>query len=149
LLARAAQEQPEIAQNLSERGHRALAENAYGQAVMQFRDSLPFCRAVLSRDKRPISEFLAGMAGVAVGMGQAPRAARLLGPDRAMRAVVDEAGHDWMGVTPGSWAEYLRHRDQFRAHLDAGVFNEARAEGWAMPLEQAIAYALEDDTTAA
>ena len=75
------------------------------------------------------------MAGV---QGQQVRAARLLG---AVEALL-EATNDH--VDPADRAEYDRDVAAARAQLDEATFAAAWAEGRAMTMEQAMAYALED-----
>ncbi len=74
---------------------------------------------------------LLGLAGVASAQGQAARAARLFGA----------AGGDPPPI-PAHRHEWERNMAAVRAQLDEEAFAAAWAEGRAMALEQAIAYAL-------
>src|SRR5262249_12334285 len=84
---------------------------------------------------------LDSLAGVACTQGQPARAARLFGAGHAQRQV----SHDnLMRAWPiGARSDYERDIAAARAQLDEGIFTQAWAEGRAMTLEQAVAYALE------
>ncbi len=81
---------------------------------------------------------LEGLAVVAGAQGQAGRAARLFGAAEAIREVIH-----WP-LTSDNLPEYHRHVAAVREQLDAEVFAAAWAEGRAMTIEQAVAFALED-----
>jgi hypothetical protein len=80
-----------------------------------------------------------GLAGVAAAAGGARRAARLLG---AAAALLATAG--LLQPTPGWRDDHARATAAARAQVDEQTFAAAWAEGRAMPLEQAVAYALEE-----
>jgi hypothetical protein len=71
--------------------------------------------------------------------GQPERAARLLGDATALRDAIAAP------LLPFEGRHYERSVAAVRMALDAAVFTEAWAAGQAMPLEQAIAYALAAD----
>ena len=87
-----------------------------------------------------IAECLAGLAGVAVAMRPTPAVAycavRLYGATDLLIA----AGNAML--RPDARAAHVRDLAAARAQLDEGTWEAAWAEGRAMPLEQAIAYAL-------
>ena len=86
-----------------------------------------------------MEECLEGLAWVAAGLGRHPRAARLFGAAEGQRAVL---GHR-------SAPQETVHHDEAvaatRAALGDAGFHAAWAEGRALTLEQAIAYALAGD----
>ena len=92
-----------------------------------------------SRDREAIIWALEGLARVAEVQGRAVRAARLLGATEALRAAA-RVRHQ-----PGDRAQSERTLTTVRAELHETDFAIAWAEGRAMSLEQATAYALADD----
>ena len=96
---------------------------------------------------RDIVESLEGLAGLAAireqaGSGNRPsatHAARLLGAAAGAREATGIA------LPPGDRAAYERDVAAIRARLDEATWRRACAEGQAMTLEQAVAYALEVD----
>jgi len=76
------------------------------------------------------------LAGPVGAKGQPERAARLLGASEAL--------HDALGLGPtiSDQHEINGYVAAVRAQLDEAVFEAAWAEGRAMSLEEAIAYAL-------
>jgi hypothetical protein len=78
------------------------------------------------------------MGGVTVLAGQPERAARLLGAAEALLAVSGAC------IDRVDQAEYERIAAAARAQLEDQAWAAAWAGGQAMPLEQAICYALED-----
>ena len=59
-----------------------------------------------------------------------------------MQALLDEIG---AVLDDDSRSEYESAIGSIRSYLDDEAFTKAWQEGWAMGVEQAIAYALEDD----
>lgn len=92
-----------------------------------FRGGLPFGRG----------ECLAGFAGPATNQGRSQWAARLLG---AAEALLRASGGAWWLADR---VEYERNLATIRAALSEEAFAAAWAEGQAMTLERAIAYASE------
>ena len=91
-----------------------------------------------ARDSMSISMTLIGLALVANDEGHHERAGRLVGAAARMR---EELGG---GVPPelaGRWGD---PEEDARQALGEDDYRRARAEGYAMPREQAVAYALED-----
>jgi hypothetical protein len=71
-------------------------------------------------------------------VGRFPRAARLFGAEAARRAAAGAR------VLVGAPEEYEHDLARTRAALEEGAFGQAWAEGQSWTLEQAIAYALDD-----
>ena len=79
---------------------------------------------------------IAGLAGVAGALGQLQRASRLFG------AVATHSERLQYRLDPADQIEFDRNVAAVRAQLTDDAFNAAWAEGRAMTLEQAIAFAL-------
>ena len=129
--------------------HRGLASvlESLGQAVLVQGDA-EHAQALFAQSLRLGQELgsksafvLEGFAGLAGTQGQADRAARLYGAAEALR----EATH--RPIQPFDRSLRERLLTAARAQLDAAAWQAAWAEGRAMPLEQAIAYALEPTAT--
>jgi non-specific serine/threonine protein kinase len=86
-----------------------------------------------------IALCVGGLAAVAGAQGQPERAARLLGAEEALRETIGEPLFQTIR------ADHERMVAIVRAALSADVFVTAWASGRAMTLEQAIAYALEEE----
>jgi predicted ATPase/DNA-binding CsgD family transcriptional regulator len=106
----------------------------YQRAAMFFEESLALFQKLGS--KQGILCSLEVLAGVIKGIGQPERAARLMGAVEALYKAfhirlnyVDQVEHD-------------RYVAAARAQLDEATFAAAWAEGQAMTMEEAIAYAL-------
>jgi tetratricopeptide (TPR) repeat protein len=111
--------------------HRGRLEEARGlltEALVQHQE-VGFTREIVSS--------VAEWAGLALSCGQPERAARLLG---ASEAILEANG---LLLPPLSRVIYERNVAAVRAQLDEARFRAAWAEGRAMTLEQAVAYALE------
>ena len=91
---------------------------------------------------RVLTYGLIGLAGVAAMEQQAVRAARLLGAAEANAAYGETITAPSHGANRLYFAAYTAAA---RAELDEQAFGVAWAEGRAMTLEQAIAYALAED----
>jgi hypothetical protein len=77
------------------------------------------------------------LADLSTSQGRPQEAARLLG---AAEALLKASGSTWW---PADRVEYERNLATLRAALSEAAFAAAWAEGQAMTLERAIAYALE------
>jgi predicted ATPase/class 3 adenylate cyclase len=84
-------------------------------------------------------EGLEGLAATAAAAGRAGRALRLAGAATALREAAEQR------LSPADEEELARWLAPARAALDADGATAAWTEGRAMPVEQAIAYALEED----
>lgn len=91
----------------------------------------------LAYDRHLIVTNFVPLAGTIAAKGQPKRAVLLYG---AAEALLELMG---VGLQVGDQPEYARDLAFVRAQLDAATFKTAWAEGRAMTLEQAIAYALE------
>jgi hypothetical protein len=104
-------------------------------AAERFRESLPLARDL--GDPRRIGGCLIGLGLVAARQGAGDRAARLLGAATALYAARGlRRSAPWQ-------AEHERDLAAARAGADAGAWEAAWAAGEALPVEQAIAEALE------
>ena len=88
--------------------------------------------------KRDSLLCLEGLAWVAEAQEHAQRSAVLYGAVAALRAATGAQ------VPPRDRASYGRSLDRVRARRGHAAFAAAWGDGYAMPLEQAIAYALDD-----
>jgi predicted ATPase/DNA-binding CsgD family transcriptional regulator len=134
-IARETEDDEHIADALAHLGSVALRRSDYSQAATLYQQSLGLYREL--GDKAGIVEDLAGVAEVAGLLGHPERAAWLLGAVEALREVRG------IRLSPLPRAEYDRTMESIRTHLDEATFVAAWKEGRTMPLEQAIAYALE------
>jgi hypothetical protein len=91
------------------------------------------------RDKYYISASLEGLACVAAGQGEIERAARLWG---AAQALSDETGAPLMQQRQALHDHYL---SAILGQANATDFAAAWQRGLAMPLDQAVRYALGED----
>jgi len=91
-------------------------------------------------NRQGVAEGLSGLAGLAAATGQLARAARLFA---AAEALLDSIGAP---LAPADRVESDRDRRATQAGLDAATLTITRAEGLAMTLEQAVAYALATET---
>ena len=116
-------------------GRVALAQQDIAGARAHFSESL---RAFQDLDIRPdVLNCLDGLASAASAGGRSIRAARLGGAAEVQREHIQQV------VPPVDREEYERYLSGARAQCDTAAWNAAWAEGRAMPLEQAVAYALE------
>ena len=126
----------EVATVLVSRANLSQRRGDYDQSAALLREALLILKH--TRESFQLARCLAGTAGVAWTRGMAMRSARLLG---AAKAVDD-------GIDTPLWpvldrSTYEQTWAEVRAQLGEEVFAAAWAEGRAMPLEQAVAYALE------
>jgi tetratricopeptide (TPR) repeat protein len=134
----------QIAMILHNLAYVVLRQGDGQQAAASFGESL-----VLYQDlkrKHGVIECLIGLACVAAAtVGEQPataeRAARLFG---AAEGLFESTGG---GLAAADQAEYDRYLTLAREQLDESAFGAAWAEGRAMTMEQAVAYALEGALT--
>jgi hypothetical protein len=105
--------------------------------LRQFTDSHNLARAIYSGVTGEC-DFLTGMAAVAGGTNQPERAAKLYGAAQALLETTDDR------IPSFDQAEFDRHIRIAEEQLGGAKFEELVSEGYAMTMEQAIAYALED-----
>jgi tetratricopeptide (TPR) repeat protein len=121
---------------LNRLGELAQAQGDYARAVALHRESLAVFRDL--GQKRDSLLCLEGLAWVAEAQEHARRSAVLYGAVAALREATGAQ------VPPLDRARYAQSVDRVRDRLGEAAFAEAWSEGHAMPLEQAIAYALDE-----
>ena len=110
----------------------------HAQSIALLRESLSF--ALRLHDTQIAAYCLEGLAGASAMLGEGLRAARLFGAAEELR----ERTGSVIGLA--SLRELReRHLAALDAQLDADELAAKWAEGRAMPSEEAVAYALEDD----
>ncbi|MBX2997892.1 MAG: hypothetical protein KF893_05230 [Caldilineaceae bacterium] len=122
-------------------GHVACAVGALTEAIAFFHRALQ--AAIDCRDQAGVSFVLIGLARTAAAQGDYPRATTLLAAKEEI-AVFNPIARFW----PLERKENEKVLATIHAHLDDATFAAAWAKGIAMSLEQAIAYALTDPTSA-
>ena len=127
-----------IAGVLTSLGQVTLYWGDVARAQAAYAEGLVLCRQL--GQKRCIATCVAGLAAVAGAQGRPTRAARLFGAAEALRAIIGAQ------LQPVDRDDYDRQVAAIQAQGDAAAWERAWAEGRALPLEQAIAYALEDPT---
>jgi len=126
-----------VGQTLTVLGRVAHAQANDGTAARYFAESLALLReTAISESQYAVLE---GLAGVAAAQGNPGRAARLFGAVEARREALGEP------LPLAYRAGYEHDVTTARAQLDDATFAAAWAAGQAMSLEQAIAYALNED----
>lgn len=125
----------EIAASLHNLAYVAHHEGEDNRAAQLFAEGLTQHRELGNREG--MTECLAGFATLAAARGQLEAAARLFGAVEALREAIGALA--W----PGGTAEYERNASLVRSQLDTETYVAARAEGQAMTLELAVAYALQ------
>ncbi len=117
-------------------GKLALHQEHFARAQMRLREALMLFRE--SGDHRGMTACQEDLASLAAAQGQAAPAARLLATVEAQR---ERKGGQRMVL---DHEMYERMLGSVRAQLDQATWEAAWAEGRAMSLEQAVAYALEE-----
>jgi predicted ATPase/class 3 adenylate cyclase len=120
-------------------GWLAQAQGDVPRAAVYFAASLVRYQELGHREG--ISLCLAGSAGAAGSLGQSVRAAQLFGAAEGLRAVIGIV----VSGLPIERAVYEESVASVRAQLDQETFAAAWAMGRAMPLEQAIDIALDEE----
>lgn len=123
-----------IAYALCNLGAIALDRSEYEQAVALFTEGLAQCEEV--GDKLDTKRCLEGLAGAACFRGDYKRAARLFGAAQVLRELFVQ-----LPEPPVDRAQYERHMMVLRAGFNETALAAEWAEGRAMTLEEAIAYA--------
>jgi non-specific serine/threonine protein kinase len=113
----------------TQRARQVLVEN-----LMIHQQHLP--------DRRYAIQCLEVCGWLAAVEQQPVRAGRILGAVRSARETLDSP------VPPSTQAEYNRYVPQATARISPAAWEQAWAEGEALSLEEAIAYALEDEPAA-
>jgi predicted ATPase/DNA-binding XRE family transcriptional regulator len=115
------------------RGHAALRQRDVPLAARCFTENIDVARKL--QDERSILGALVGLAGVALALRQAERAARLLG---AVEAARERAGV--VHIVGSIHVERIELAT--RAVVDPAAFERARSAGRSLTLEEAVAEAL-------
>ncbi len=123
-----------IANALTGLGTLARLRGDYERAAALFMENLTLFGEL--RFKLRIGDCLEALAGVACAQGHFERAARLFGAAEAMREAIA------VPIWPVTLTEHNRNVTAVRMGLGEETFTSAWGEGRAMPMEQAIAYAL-------
>jgi predicted ATPase len=134
-LARESGQKNYIAWQVLNLGHVAHHEGDYAQATRLFAEDLVLFHEI--REPRGIANCLCGLAGVAGSLGLAQRAAQLFG---SAQAIFNSTG---IVLEPADQLEYQQNLAAGKSKLDPAVWQTCWSRGEAMPLEDAIAYALE------
>ena len=116
-------------------GMVALHQNNYLIARSRFLDYFDVARK--QHEKLSVCDLLIGLAAVGGGMHEFQRAAKLYGAAQALFETTDYR------IPPFDQAEFDRHIRIAREQIGGSKFEELMSEGYAMTMEQAIAYALE------
>jgi tetratricopeptide (TPR) repeat protein len=135
-LCRELEHKAHIADVLGKLGEVWNAQGNKIQARASLAESLALFQDIGAR--RGIASCLARFAGVASVQGYMMRAVRLSGAAEALRNVIGTR------MEPDDRVQYERIVAAARTQLGESVFAQAWAEGHAMTLEQAIAYALSE-----
>ncbi|HEX2202903.1 MAG TPA: BTAD domain-containing putative transcriptional regulator [Longimicrobium sp.] len=120
--------------NLGRIAHRG---GDWRRASARFRESLETAWAL--GDRYGVASELSDLAGVAAVAGDLERAARLFGAAEALFTALG-AHH-----APMDRPQHDRNLAHARSRLSADAWERAWAEGEAMPLEEAVAYAISAD----
>jgi predicted ATPase/transcriptional regulator with XRE-family HTH domain len=117
-------------------GDVVQAQGDVQRALALYQESVALARPI--EHKQNIAWCLVGLGGVAGAVGQGEHAARLLS---AAEILFDTIGLS-LALGPEVRADYDRYVAAARAQLDEATWAAAWAEGRAMSLDQAVAYAL-------
>lgn len=117
----------------------ALHRGNYLQAARNFKAFYNICQISRFDNVFTAHNFLSGFAGIAAGMNQFERSAKLHGAAKALGSSFDLPNLSY-GPEPDNLVQIARE------HLGEEKFEALAAEGRVMTMEQAIAYALEGET---
>ncbi len=120
-------------------GWVAMRERDWERAIAMLGESLQVRQEI--GDKGGCAWCLERLAGVAMVRGQAEKAVRLFGAAAALRSSIGSV------IDPADQARYERNRKSLRADLGQEQFATVWNEGRAMMLEQAIEYALDNQSS--
>ena len=123
-----------LSRPLDNLGWAALLGGEIGRAKAQFGENLTLSKE--RGDKRTLLMSLEGLACVAGAEGEAKRAARLFGAAEALTEAIRYR------IVPQERAVLEPYRASVRSRLGEEAWEEAAAEGGAMGLDRATAYAL-------
>lgn len=123
-----------IASSLTDLGHVAGDQGDYAAARSLHNESLVIVGEL--GDKRGIARVLEGFVGLAAAQAEQERALRLAAAAAALRETIGAP------LPPAEQARLERRLGPARQTLSEEARTAAWAEGWALTLERAIAYAL-------
>jgi predicted ATPase len=133
--ARESGEKRYIAWPILNLGYVAHHEGDYEQATRLFNEDLVLFQQI--GEPRGIANCLFGLAGTAGSQGLAQRAAQLFG---SAQAILNSTG---IVLEPADQMEYEQNLAASKRKLDPAEWQTFWSKGEAMPVEEAIAYALE------
>ena len=136
-LARQAGEKWCVGHSLYNLGLVLLAQGNHAAAAQPLREGLAHCCEL--KYHLGIGLALDGLAGVAAMQGESRRAVRLLGAGAALRETLGAA------MPPAFRTTYDQIMGAARLPMDPPAFEQAWAEGQALTLEEAVAFAMEED----
>src|SRR5262249_44061013 len=116
-------------------GTVAASQEKSEEAGSLYRESLLLRREM--GDRRSIAACLELLAGLSTAQGELDRAARLFGAAEALRESLGAP------LSPVERVEYDRHIALLRSQLPGDALASAWAAGRALPLDEAITFALE------
>jgi hypothetical protein len=119
----------------SEMGHALRNQRRFAEALAVYRETIRTWQEVGQR--AAVAHELESMAFVARAVGEARRAAVLLGAAEALRERINAP------MAPAEQVEHARETDKLREQMDAAELAAAWAEGQAMTMDEAVEYALE------
>jgi non-specific serine/threonine protein kinase len=126
------------AYQLGNLGLVAQHQGNYDQAESRIKEGLKLIKAL--NTKYPLPVYLAILTGPIASRGNPERAAQLLGASDGLFKTMG------LGLQPTDQAEIDRFEAAVRAQLSEEAYQSAWTKGQAMSLEQAVAYALEEET---
>ncbi len=118
----------------------ALARGEFREAVGMLVEGIELSGQ--TKDRASLAQFLSALATVEAFRGRAEHSAVLLGAADALLREVGTLVYNYYNPDP---TPQERAVGKARAVLGEAAFEEARERGRAMPFEQAVEYALEDD----
>lgn len=118
-------------------GYVAYRQGQQAPAGELFEESLLLCQKLGEHEGSALC--LVGIAGILASKQRPEQAVRLISAARAVFDALDAK------LNPSNQGEYEHNLATARTQLNQTAFQVAWAEGYAMSLEQAIAYALDDD----
>ncbi len=119
-------------------GWVAMRERDWDRAVARLGESLEVRQEI--GDKGGSAWCLERLAGIAMAQGQSEKAVRMFGAAAVLRSSIGSV------IDPVDQARYKKNINSLRAKLGRKRFKAAWDEGHAMTMEQAIAYALENNS---
>lgn len=117
----------------------ALHQNNYKAASQHLIDYFGIAQNINEKFSR--CDLLLGSAAIAAGTDQRQRAAKLYGAAQALFETVDYR------IQQFDYTEFDRPLQTVKTELGIAAFESLATEGRAMPIEQAVAYALETNYT--